>query len=120
LVAVLFFGGTLLPALGFFNVFPMRYSFVADHFQYLASIGILTLIASAAWIALKRLRCAQWMAPAAGMALLVLGFLSVRQCQVYFNLETLWRDTIAKNPDGEMAHTNLGLLLQAQGRLPEA
>ncbi len=46
LVAVLYFGGTLLPALGFFNLFPMRYSFVADHFQYLASLGILTLIAA--------------------------------------------------------------------------
>ena len=39
LVAVLFFAGTLGPALGFINVYPMRYSFVADHFQYLASIG---------------------------------------------------------------------------------
>ena len=41
LVAVLFFGGTLLPALGFTNVYPMRYSFVADHFQYLASVGLI-------------------------------------------------------------------------------
>ncbi|MFZ5830616.1 MAG: O-GlcNAc transferase, partial [Planctomycetota bacterium] len=47
LVAVLFFGGTLFPALGFINVYPMRYSFVADHFQYLASIGILALFAAA-------------------------------------------------------------------------
>ena len=41
LVAVLFFAGTLGPALGFVNVFPMRYSFVADHFQYLASLGMI-------------------------------------------------------------------------------
>ena len=33
--------GTLFPALGFVNVFPFRYSFVADHFQYLASMPIL-------------------------------------------------------------------------------
>ncbi|MEZ4652389.1 MAG: hypothetical protein R3E12_01985 [Candidatus Eisenbacteria bacterium] len=38
LVAVLCFLVTLAPALGFFDVYPMRYSFVADHFQYLASI----------------------------------------------------------------------------------
>lgn len=37
LVAVLLFAGILFPALGFFNTFPMRYSFVADHFQYIAS-----------------------------------------------------------------------------------
>jgi len=46
LVAILYFGGTLLPALGFVNVYPMRYSFVADHFQYLASIGPLALVAA--------------------------------------------------------------------------
>ena len=42
LVAVLFFAGTLGPALGFVNVYPMRYSFVADHFQYLAGVGLIT------------------------------------------------------------------------------
>ena len=48
LVAALFFGGTLFPALGFFDVYPMQYSFVADHFQYLASLGVLTLLAAGA------------------------------------------------------------------------
>ena len=43
LVAALFFVGTLFPALGFVNVYPMRFSFVADHFQYLASIGLIVL-----------------------------------------------------------------------------
>ena len=41
LAAFLYFCGTLFPALGFFNVFPFLYSYVADHFQYLASLGIL-------------------------------------------------------------------------------
>jgi hypothetical protein len=38
LAGVLYFAGTLFPALGFFNVYPFQFSFVADHFQYLASI----------------------------------------------------------------------------------
>jgi hypothetical protein len=46
LAAACYFGVTLAPALGFLNVYPMRYSFVADHFQYLASIGVLTLVAA--------------------------------------------------------------------------
>ena len=41
----LFFAGTLFPALGFFNVFPFLYSSVADHFQYLAGIGVLVPLA---------------------------------------------------------------------------
>ena len=43
LVAAFIFGGTLVPALGFFNVYPMLYSFVADHFQYLSSIALIAL-----------------------------------------------------------------------------
>ena len=46
LAAWLFFVGTLFPAMGFFNVFPFCYSFVADHFQYLACIGLITLAAA--------------------------------------------------------------------------
>jgi len=50
--ACLFGGGyflvALLPVLGFFDVFYFRYSFVADHFQYLAGVGLITLVASAA------------------------------------------------------------------------
>ena len=42
-MAVLFFAITLVPALGFFDVFPFRYSYVADHFQYIASLGLITL-----------------------------------------------------------------------------
>src|SRR4029077_11142392 len=44
LVCALIFAGTLVPALGFFDVFPMRYTFVADHYQYLASIGVIVLL----------------------------------------------------------------------------
>jgi hypothetical protein len=55
LAAFLFFVGTLFPVLGFFNVFPFVYSYVADHFQYLASLGIIVLTASGITIALNRL-----------------------------------------------------------------
>src|SRR5262249_4918524 len=48
LAALLYFGGTLFPVLGFLNVFPFRYSFVADHFQYLPSLGIISLVAGGA------------------------------------------------------------------------
>ena len=49
LAASLFFAVTLFPALGFVNVFPFRYSYVADHFQYLAGIGPIAFIAAAAY-----------------------------------------------------------------------
>jgi len=111
LVAVLFFAGTLVPALGFFDVYPMRYSFVADHFQYHASIGILVLAAAAInsgfrFIAASGRPLARVAVPV--MLIILLGVLSWKQCGIYRNLETLWLDTIAKNPASWMAYNNLG------------
>ena len=111
LVAVLFFAGTLGPALGFVNVYPMRYSFVADHFQYLAGVGLIVLAA----VGLNR---APRVIPATLVVLL--GALTWQQAGIYRDLETLWRDTLAKNPDCWLAHNNLGLLLRNQGRIEEA
>jgi Flp pilus assembly protein TadD len=121
LVAMLFFAGTLLPALGFFDVYPMRYSFVADHFQYLASIGVIVLVAagiarSAEWVtaaapdmtaaAQRLVRPARYAAVAVLLSALVVA--SRRQCRIYDNLEALWLDTVAKNPASWMAYNNLG------------
>lgn len=115
LVAVLFFAGTLGPALGFINVYPMRYSFVADHFQYLASVGLIVLAAAS----LKRARPFLYPAWCAGL-LLALGLLTWRQCGMYANLETLWRTTIARNPGSWLAHNNLGYVYFQAGRLDDA
>ena len=50
LAALLFFAGTLFPVLGFLNVYPFRYSFVADHYQYLASLGMIAAFSAGfAW-----------------------------------------------------------------------
>jgi Flp pilus assembly protein TadD len=111
LVAVLFFAGTLGPALGFVNVYPMRYSFVADHFQYLAGVGLIVLGAAG-------LNRVPRVIPAALVVLL--GALTWQQAGIYRDLETLWRDTLAKNPDCWLAHNNLGMLLSNQGRNDEA
>ncbi|MBT3295347.1 MAG: tetratricopeptide repeat protein [Verrucomicrobia bacterium] len=125
LVAVLFFAGTLFPALGFFDVYPMRYSFVADHFQYLASIGFLALVAAVVVRLGRRTGPSASAAEhrsrlAAGVALGILATLAWRQCGIYRNLETLWLDTIEKNPDSWMAYNNLGKLYIHEGRPAEA
>jgi len=52
LAALLLFGGTLFPVLGFFNVYPFIYSYVADHFQYLAGLPIFALAAAGLMTAL--------------------------------------------------------------------
>jgi Tfp pilus assembly protein PilF len=119
LVAILYFGGTLVPALGFFDVYPMRYSFVADHFQYVASLGLLTLLGAAAAHATAG-RPPTSRRAAACVLLAMLGVLTFGQTRIYRDQETLWRDTIAKNPEAWMAHHNLGGVLEQQSRDEEA
>jgi tetratricopeptide (TPR) repeat protein len=112
LVAVLFFIGTLVPALGFVNVYPMRYSFVADHFQYLASLGLIALIA--AILARAKLIVA-------GFALLIpLTILTWRQQLIYKNAHTLWQNTIDQNETCWMAHVNMAGVFNAEKNLPAA
>ena len=113
LVALLFFGGTLLPALGFVNVYPMRFSFVADHFQYLASVGVFAL-ASVAFSKNRIVERASFALP------LLLGVLTWQQTRVYRNLETLWTDTLHKNPSAWLAHNNLGNVLLDRGNADSA
>jgi tetratricopeptide (TPR) repeat protein len=120
LAAVLFFAGTLFPALGFVNVYPMKYSFVADHFQYIASVGILSLMAATICLAAKKLGDDRWRTVLPAMVLLTVATLTFCRCFAYLNLETLWLDTLRKNPDSEMVHTNLGQLYLEQGRMDEA
>jgi len=122
LAGFLFFVGTLFPVLGFVNVYPFRFSFVADHFQYLASIGLLVPAAwGLSWIA-GRLPLG-----AAGRSCLVLavpaalGVLSWRQCRIYRDPDTLYRSTIAANPSAWLAHYNLAVSLgMGPGHIAEA
>jgi tetratricopeptide (TPR) repeat protein len=115
LAALLFFGGTLVPALGFVNVLPMRYSFVADHFQYLASIGLIALIVAAG---------ARWLgragAPVAAGVMIVLAVLTVRRQAAFRDLRALWADTIEKNPNSWMVRNNYAKLLLLENDLPAA
>ncbi len=121
LAAALLFGGVLVPALGFFNVYAMRYSWVADHFAYQAvAVGaacVAAAIATLAGSSLARRRAAA----AAGVAVLAaLGTLTFRHAEEFAGAETLWRATLARNPGCFMCHTNYGFLLYRQGRVADA
>jgi tetratricopeptide (TPR) repeat protein len=121
LAALLLFVGVLTPALGFFDIYPMRYSFVADHYAYLATAVAAGALATAA---------ATWRAHgvavrrgvlAAGLAwLAVLGALTARQAAIYKDEATVWRDTVRKNPGSWIAHNNLASRALMDGDLDAA
>ena len=120
-VAAAFFVTTLSPVIGFIMLFTFRYTFVADHYQYLACIGPIAL-ASAGIVSLSD-KFAHYRAVIVSAALLVLaslGTLTWRQAATYSDIETLWRATLARNPECWMAHTNLGLVLFQKGQIDDA
>ena len=142
LAAFLFFVGTLFPALGFFNVYPFVFSYVADHFQYLASLGIIALVAASwdrigggdlmddppspagpagppkPWRGRRLRRAAQQVA--AGAVLCSLTTLTWRQCLLYRNAETLYRATLERNPASWLAHLQQGNILWESGQADQA
>ena len=110
--AAAYFVVSLFPVMSFFNVYFFIYSFVSDHFQYLASMGPLALAASAASAAVQRWRRPEVLAGSlAAAVLLVLGTLTWQQTLKYRDIETLYRTTIEQDPHSWMAQFNLGLIL---------
>ena len=102
----------LFPALGFLKVYPHRYSWVADHFQYFASTGFIVLLVSGLFLLARRIWPAG-LSPAAARAggavlLSTLGLLTWRQIGDYENETVLWENTLAKSPTSWIARTNLG------------
>ncbi len=136
---------SLFPVLGFFSVFFFRYSFVSDHFQYLASIGPLALTGAGIATLLGRfcetpadfvshpdtvprlgntIASPRWRLVLSGglcgTLLVSLGFFTWRQTAQYHNLFALYTATLQKNPDCWMAHYNLGIVLGEQGEGDQA
>jgi tetratricopeptide (TPR) repeat protein len=106
----------LLPVLGFLDIGFMSMSLVADHWQYFAIIGPISLAAAAIARAQRRLPVV-----AMGAALLLaLGVLTWRQSAIYADPATFWRAAIAANPNAWLAHNNLGSALFEQGQVDEA
>jgi protein O-mannosyl-transferase len=116
LAAALLFGGTLFPVLGFVNVYPFVFSYVADHFQYHASLALFAFLAAAA---VRGWEYFQW--PRAGgragavAVLLVAATVTWQQSAHYRDVITLYRASLARSPDSWVAHLNLGVALDEAG-----
>src|SRR5256886_4464817 len=119
--ALLFFGATLGPVLGFIMLYTFRYTFVADHYQYLACIGPISVVcARATTLARSDSQARPLVFGLLACTIAVLTVLTWRQSAMYADIESLWRTTIARNPDCWMAHNNLGTVLLQKGQVDNA
>jgi tetratricopeptide (TPR) repeat protein len=99
LFALAYFLIMLLPILGFVDMAFMRFSLVADHFQYAAMIGV---VAFAAALLGRAAASAGWRGWAGKLAaagcVAVLACLTWRRAALYGDEERLWKDNLAKSP----------------------
>lgn len=110
----------LLPVLGFTNIYFMRYSLVADHWQYAAMIvpAAAAGALAARWARRGALRVA---VPVISVALVAgLGTLTYAQTRAYKDYETLWFDVQRRNPEAWLSYLNLGNWYANQNRPQEA
>lgn len=114
LVAIVCFLVTVAPV-SFVDVAYMRLSFVADHWQYWGSMALIPL-GVAGLVRLRRWEAGRWVGTvAAPVAISVLWGMTWQRAHVFESPETLWRDTLARNPDAWVAHNNLGIALSERG-----
>ena len=119
---LLFFGATIVPLIGFFNVSFYRLSFVADHFQYLPSLGIIVPMMGGVAVVLRMLSDWQLAVGRAlcGALVIVLAILSWNQSHMYQDNESCYRMVLAKNPASWTAHYNVGSELLQRGQIENA
>ena len=123
LTGVAFYVLTISPLLGFTNIYTFRYSFAADHYQYLASLGLIAIFVGGLTKILGRRASLERGAAGivfAAALLSALGAATWRQAHVYRDAEAVWRDVLAKNPGSWIAHNNLGTILLARGDAQDA
>jgi len=124
LFALAYFLIILLPALGFVDMAFMRFSLVADHFQYAAMIGAVAFAAALLGRAATTAGWRGWAGKfAAAGCVAVLACLTWRRAGLYGDEERLWKDNLAKNPApiaARLAWRHLGDTYVRAGRYDEA
>jgi tetratricopeptide (TPR) repeat protein len=100
----------LAPVLGFIKMSYVWHSPVADHFEYLAVIGVTALGAGAgATLAARRPRLRPLLIAVAELTVLVFLAVCWSHERVFRDEETLWQETLASNPQAWAAYAGLGV-----------
>ncbi|ACB76437.1 tetratricopeptide repeat protein [Opitutus terrae] len=113
LASILFFAGSLFPALGFVNLYGARYSWVWDHWQYLPDLAPLALLGAGGALIAQRgaghWRFTAWSVFA--MVVALMATLTWQHSRVFRDDETLFTATLRRNPASWMAAGNLAARL---------
>ena len=112
------FLGVLVPMIGLVQVGEQA---MADRFVYIPMIGILISVVWAGWVIAEENTVSKyWIGVPVAILILVLGGTTHRQLAYWKNGETLWRYTLTVTKNNYMAHDNLAMVLDSEGRVGEA
>ncbi len=108
----------LFPVMGFFDMYFLTFSRVADHLQHLALAGIVPFLVGSSLYFAGRWKLPQTVTFASGIVLIaLLATATWIRAGVYISEEAVWTDTVRKNPRAWMAYNNLGNALFAKKSL---
>jgi tetratricopeptide (TPR) repeat protein len=114
-----YFCVALIPVMGFADVYFMKYSLVADHYQYLALLGVMAWVSAVWWDGAEiRFGSFRFLA-AAGVVALFAG-MTFWQTLAYRDAETLYRVTLQRDPLSWPAAGNLGVIEAESSRIDAA
>lgn len=117
-VGWLWFLGTLVPVIGVVQVGSQS---MADRYSYFPSIGIFIVVAFGARDLAGRFQFSKiTTAVTAGSILAICLILMEKQLSYWSNDETLFSHAAVATDENEVAHLNLGVALEKQGRYTEA
>jgi protein O-mannosyl-transferase len=125
LFAWAFFCLALIPVMGFTDVYFMKYSLVADHYEYVALAGVAAAVAAGLVRGLERFEsimrprivlAASWRAA----LVLPLAVVAWSHAHLFASAETFYRTGVASNPAAWVLQNNLGALLIEQSKNEEA
>jgi len=122
-LAAAYFIVALLPVIGFVRMAYLRSgTLVADHLQYFADVSLIAFVCSAVAMFANRAR-GEIRTAIAAIAILLTGMMGTyawQRTKVFHDEESLWRDTLAKNPDAWQARARLGQYFFRQRKYSDA
>jgi tetratricopeptide (TPR) repeat protein len=117
-VGWLWYLGTLVPVIGLIQVGNQA---MADRYTYVPLIGLFIIVAWGTADLLQRFSYQRFILPA--LAVIVLAGCAVtsrRQVESWQDSKALWTHALAVTSENYLAHNNLGLALQREGKTDEA
>ena len=117
LALFIFYVISIFPVLGFLNVYGMQFAYVADHFSYLSTPGLILLICAGITLLLDRLKTRITFLSSMGYKILSRGFFiliiiymcskSMELTKNYKNEMVLWSNLARDNPRCLVAYDSL-------------